>query len=107
MTEIEQLSINGSVTETVRFAPDQILGYSIIVSKNATAITARFEANAVVVNIPQSMAADWCEGEDVSLEEDQVIGQGELLKILLEKDFQCLTRRDGEGDMFPNPNEPH
>ena len=107
ITEIEQLSKNGRVTETIDFAPDQTLTYSIISNNDAGTISASFTSNEVSVNIPGPIAKDWCDSEEVSLETSQVIDEGTRLKILLEKDFKCLTRRDDETDMFPNPKKAH
>ncbi len=107
MSEIEQLSQTGRVTETISFAPDQALVYSILSSDDADTISVGFSDNEVAVKIPRGIAKNWCESEEVSLETSQVIHKEIRLKILLEKDFKCLTRRGDEGDMFPNPNEAH
>jgi hypothetical protein len=38
---------------------------------------------------------------------EQVLDDGAKLTILVEKDFACLTPREGEdeSDMFPNPDD--
>jgi hypothetical protein len=42
----------------------------------------------------------------VGFEAEQSTGGSERLRILVEKDWACLTARDGEEDVdaFPNPN---
>jgi hypothetical protein len=53
------------------------------------------------------MAKDWCNTELVSLQAEQLVGDsGEMLSILVEKDFSCLMDRKGEdeSDNYPNPN---
>ena len=49
----------------------------------------------------------WAEGEGLALEEVQSLGDGEVLRILVEKDLTCLIHRSGEddADAFPNPAE--
>jgi len=43
--------------------------------------------------------------DEVSLQAEQPLGDGENLKLLVEKDFRCLSPREGEddADLFPNP----
>lgn len=62
-------------------------------------IIASFEDGQILVQIPKTLAENWIAGSDVGLAE-----QGNM-KILIEKDFACLTQRDGEDDSnaFPNP----
>ena len=49
------------------------------------------------------MASDWVNTELVGM--DNHSDNDEKLKILIEKDFACLTERVGEdeSDMFPHP----
>ena len=49
----------------------------------------------------------WADSEQVSIEAVQTIDDGSELKILVEKDFACLTPREGEdeSDLFPHPEE--
>ncbi|MEZ4932033.1 MAG: hypothetical protein R2788_07940 [Saprospiraceae bacterium] len=52
------------------------------------------------------MATDWSRSDEVGLEDDMPLGDGNALHILVEKDFKCLTERsEDESDLFPNPNE--
>jgi len=41
----------------------------------------------------------------VSISGEQVLADGDQLKILVEKDFVCLTNREDEdeSDMYPHP----
>ena len=45
--------------------------------------------------------------EQVSIEADEALDDGDSLKILVEKDFACLAPREGEDetDMYPHPLE--
>jgi hypothetical protein len=47
----------------------------------------------------------WAESEQVSIRSDKLLDDGEELRILIEKDFQCLApREEDESDMFPHPD---
>jgi hypothetical protein len=48
---------------------------------------------------------NWASTEKAGFETQQEIGNGKSLRILVEKDFACLERRDGEdeSDAFPHP----
>lgn len=113
MSEIRQLSDTGKVNETTIFYPDQTLVYSIIVDKALDAgempdkIRASFKNGELKVRLPYKVAKEWCDTEKVSIQYTHMIGDNNGLNISLEKDFKCLTKREGEGDMFPNPNQPH
>ncbi len=107
MSEIERLSETGNVSETTHFSSDQRLKYSVRSSESAIAIEASFGNDEVSIVVPLKIAEEWCSTEKVSLKAVQTIDEGSVLKILLEKDFKCLARSEGEDDMFPNPKESH
>jgi hypothetical protein len=48
----------------------------------------------------------WAASEQVSIEGEQTLDDGEKLSILVEKDFACLAPRPGEdeSDMYANPD---
>ena len=78
----------------------------IVCADDASVLSARIGAGSIVVTLPTSLARAWAASDDVGLEAEQPIGGGEVLRLLVEKDFACLTARTGEddGDAFPNPN---
>jgi hypothetical protein len=47
----------------------------------------------------------WAASELVSIDGEQGLDDGSVLRILVEKDFACLAPRAGEdeSDMFPHP----
>ena len=117
--EVSQLSEFGRVTETIQFGalPQEQLTYSLESSSTAKTIKAQFADNQITVTIPESTARYWVETEQVTLENNQVIENGiqngvmqndapqNVLKILIEKDFVCLERKDDPDnlDAFPHP----
>ena len=104
--EVADLIRTGRVDDAVAFGPGERLSYALACTDTPT-LAARFAAGAIEVSLPAALAKDWASSERVGLDGEQSIGDGESLRILVEKDFTCLRPRTGEddGDAFPNPNE--
>lgn len=64
-------------------------------------MTAEFEAQSIIVNIPSEWIKDWHLNDRVGFESSMDNG----CYILVEKDFQCLVPRanEAEDDLYPNP----
>ena len=105
-SEVEAFERDGRVEDSARFGPGAKLSYALERSGGG-AVSARLEGVGVVVSIPGEMAASWCGSDQVGIEAEHPCGEGESLKILVEKDFTCLKTRSGEdeSDAFPNPHD--
>lgn len=109
--EVEQFGKTGRVEETIRFgeSPDACLTYVLEFDRQAQTISTHYAENQITVKIPDAVARNWVESEEVTLENQQAIdddGDSEnFLKILIEKDFVCLDRQDDpdNADAFPHP----
>jgi hypothetical protein len=64
-----------------------------------------FESNRLCVLVPGPIAKDWGEGESVGISHLQDVGPGKTLKILIEKDFECVENPmdQPEEALYPNP----
>ena len=106
-SEVAELEKSGKVSEQIKFGltEKEILTYTLSVSKELNEIKAGFCQNEIFISLPQSVAKEWFETDLVSLENEQNLGD-EALKILVEKDFLCVTRTDDPDnlDAFPNPD---
>ena len=106
-TEVKNLSRNNKVEEKTHFgpAPDSIFIYSLE-KKKTDKISASFSSNHIQIFIPEKTTDDWASSNEISLENNMPIGNGDTLQLLIEKDFKCLTERgEDESDLFPNPAE--
>jgi hypothetical protein len=103
-SEVDALDADGSVTASVSFPDGARLEYSLETSSLTGQPRAQFSTDRLVVQIPQTIARQWAVTEEVSISGAQPLDDGEL-SILIEKDFACLTPREGEddSDMFPHP----
>ena len=82
--------------------------FSYLVESSPASVNpaAFFSDNVVSVRIPETMVLAWAGSEQVSIEGEQRLDDGEPLHILVEKDFACLAPRDeeDESDMYPHPD---
>ena len=97
---------SGIVAATTGFPGGRSFQYRVESSPASVNPAAFFSDNAMTVRLPESAVLAWATTERVSLPGEQVLDDGAILKILVEKDFVCLTGRDDEdeSDMFPHPD---
>jgi hypothetical protein len=105
-TELTKLAEQGSAEDSIRFAPGAELRYGIEVRPSGE-VAAQLGATALRVFLPRAGVERWLDAEQVAIEGQQPIGDGEMLRILVEKDYTCLAPRAGEddSDLFPNPQK--
>lgn len=104
-TEVKQLSEQGSIREETCFfeMPSDTFVYSL--EKNAgEGIGATFQNGHIRVFVNDKMTNRWANSDQVSMEQKRSLTNDNSLRILIEKDFKCLTERDeDESDLFPHP----
>ena len=95
----------GRVSAVTAFPGGARLEYALEASTDAGAAAARFDDGRLVVSLPRTAVQQWAGSEEVSVTGAEPLEGGEALRILVEKDFRCLTPREGEdeSDMFPHP----
>lgn len=105
-TEVNLLSEKGKVEKETHFTPQNTLIYAIETSDVAE-MKATFENGKITVYLPQKETQTWVNTEQVGLEYLSPISDQEYLKILVEKDFTCLVKREGEDDVdsYPHPKQ--
>lgn len=103
-SELDKLAETGWTEDRARFAPGAELVYRIDVRPGGE-LRAALTGSTVSVELPQPMLRRWLEPDQVSLRAEQPLDGGNVLKILVEKDFACLAPRPDEDDtdLFPNP----
>jgi hypothetical protein len=104
--EVDALRADGRVSAATSFPGGSSFEYSVETSTLTGQPRASYSTDRLVVQIPESMARQWAATEEVSITAAQPLEQGEL-SILVEKDFACLTPREGEdeADLFPHPRK--
>ena len=104
-TEVEALRRDGFVEAQTGFPGGRALRYEIESSPASVMPTASFSDGVVQIRLPETTVLAWATTEQVSIAGEQPLGDGETLRILVEKDFTCLVPREGEddSDMYPHP----
>jgi len=106
-TEVAQLIENKSIVETTSFPvhSGSAFSYKLSIDANCTSIQAKHNQGEIYILLPEKIAVQWAETDQVGMEEELALEDGKL-RILIEKDFACLTERAHEDDSnaFPNPN---
>lgn len=106
--EVAQFGKTGRVDEMIQFSDTMYFYYVLEKSPHVAELQAKLENSRITVMVPHDIADRWVNSTDVGMENDWPIGSDSLtLRILVEKDFACLTERAGEddSDAFPNPNQ--
>jgi hypothetical protein len=103
--EIDRLGAGEKVQDTISFGPRSDLMYTIAVCRQEPPLIARFDGHSIDILIRVDQADILANTETVGLEADQFIAGETSLRILVEKDFSCLTARDGEDNSgaYDNP----
>ncbi len=106
-SEVRALLAHGYVEEHTQLGtrPEDRFTYRVELADEANAPVASWRAGRLTVSIPTVAGRAWAEREALGLEATQPVGDGEFLRILIEKDLACAVPRSGEddGDAYPNP----
>lgn len=103
-TEVKMLSEKAIVTETIHFGTTALV-YALTAKNGLEKPEALFYENNIIVSIPDSFTATWADNEVVGIEGEQHFDDSPSLKILVEKDFQCLDETtEDQSDNYVNPN---
>lgn len=105
--EVFDLVRAGSVTERTEFAGGGVLLTRLESEASAGEIGAEFDGGRIVVRVPRGVIERWGSTDVVGIEHEQPLDGGGSLRVLIEKDFECLTPRAGESqaDAFPHPEK--
>jgi hypothetical protein len=105
-SEVDTLRGSGIVAAKTGFPGGREFRYRVESSPASVNPGAFFSDNTVTIRLPETAVLAWATTEQVSLPGEQLLDDGEVLKILVEKDFACLAPREGEdeSDMYPHPD---
>lgn len=99
--EVARLRENGAIEETAHFA-GQPLMYRIRKGAPGTQVRAELLDGSLTVDAPAGMIDAWAASDEVG-----IAARDGAMKIAIEKDFRCLTRRAEEEEVgaYPHPAE--
>jgi hypothetical protein len=106
-SEVSRLLLCGLVEESTAFGalPRQRLVYALTTTGAGSDLSASFDSGRMHVRIPTEAARRWAVSDELAISGSQPVGRGRRLRILIEKDLECLDPAPGESqeDAFPHP----
>lgn len=93
-SELQKLDAEGIITETVSFGGSTMFAYTLAVDAMRDEVNAEYVDNLLAVHIPLVQAQLWITTNQVGIEVNKPLDNGENLHILIEKDFPCVDRAD-------------
>ncbi|BDD00462.1 DUF7009 family protein [Persicobacter psychrovividus] len=105
--DIAELKSAGQVVMTTPFIQGK-LTWTICGSDEQQSFAAVLQGQQVTIQVPNATLQQWISTEQVGIEGEVATEDEASLKLLIEKDFKCLTARDeDESNAFPNPLDSH
>lgn len=104
-SEVATFQKIGKISEMIDFGINTLI-YQIQKTENDT-IKATFENQTITIFIPNEIGENWANSNQIGIEATLLLSEEKALKILVEKDFKCLTDRpsEDESDAYPHPKE--
>jgi len=100
-SEIALLKENGRISEAVVFPNGQTFNYGLSIAPQLTSVTPSYIENNIEIQLPQNIADNWINSNEVGIEVNIPIDQEKKLHLLIEKDFPCLDRpNEDKSDTF-------
>ena len=102
--EVHSLETAGEVAEQVHFGGGARLTYRLRTDARDPQISASYGDNVIDIRVPREAALTWSRTDQVSLSHVETLADAEL-RIVIEKDWNCLAPRadEDESDNFPHP----
>lgn len=98
--DVACLHDHGVVESSIRFPQGRMLSYSVASSPDAAEVSVDYKGDSIGVVLPRAIETAWAESGQVTIEGSNNSG----LRILVEKDFQCLHKSGPlDPDAYPNP----
>lgn len=100
--EVATLSKGGALESVIPF-PGEAL--ACVVQPFDGPLEARHAASRISVLVPQAETARWAVSEEVGMYATSLSGSGGPVRIIVEKDYNCIHKPDSPDNAgtFPNP----
>lgn len=106
-SEVVAAHEDGIVECRTRFPDGSVFTFALETLASETTSSASYASDRMVLKLPASEILAWANDDAaVSLRSELKLPDGGVLKLLVEKDFKCLSPRAGEdqSDQFANPS---
>ena len=106
-SEVSRMISDGVVGESTTFdaAGRQRLEYLLVSTPEVSFVSATFEESCVVVRVPADLVHAWGTSDEIGIDATQTTSDGSTLRILIEKDLECIDApvEESQEDAFPRP----
>lgn len=103
-TDVQTLNETGKVEEETHIGTG-VLHFCV---RTGDKTKVKLEGSGVHMTLPAAQVKEWAETDQVGIQFDQQNADNSLLKVLIEKDFKCLTEREeDDSSAFENPLSAH
>jgi len=105
-TEVENFGKDGVFNEETQMLGG-VFRYQLKRSNSYENLAAEWIAdeNKIVFYMPEKIANEWVESNEVGFQHKMQLADGNELFLLIEKDFVCLDNTfEDQSDNYPNPN---
>ncbi len=101
--EVTTLAGTGRLEEKTEFLSDTLV-YAVEASGKPD-LSADFSHSVITLLVPTAELQRWARTEQVGLESNVLLPNGNNLHLLLEKDFKCIDAavKEDQSDYFENP----
>lgn len=101
--EVENFKRFGAVTETIQLGSTDRLRF-VLQRSLGNEITVEYADKTTTVHVPDPIAAQWTKSDLVGFDAVIYLGNGNTLKVLVEKDFKCVDGREEDNvGAYENP----
>ena len=105
-TEVEQIGNGDQIHNNLNFPGGERVSY-LLVGSAVENTEIEYKDNRISISVPTEILTIWANSDEVSLLYELSLDHDNVLKLLIEKDFACLTPREDEdeSDLFPHPEQ--
>ncbi|MCP4459147.1 MAG: hypothetical protein GY816_14165 [Cytophagales bacterium] len=102
--EVKTLEQTAHVQDSVSFPEGERFVYELRITDRFEAV---LESTSLSISIPEPDAFRWIQTDEVQLENTFDLPNGDVLALLIEKDYKCLVDclNENESDTFPNKSK--
>jgi len=100
-SDLQRLAKEGGIEESINFGPGSQLSFGIFIDRKSNSVMGRCDKQKIRIELPESIAQNWIQSNEVGIEVQQELSGDDSLHILLEKDFPCGDREgEDKADTF-------
>ena len=105
-TEVERIGNGDQIHNNLNFPGGERVSY-LLVGSAVEDPEIEYKDNRISISIPTEILTKWANSDEVSLLYELSLDHENVLKLLIEKDFACLTPREDEdeSDLFSHPEQ--